>query len=66
MEALLTRPVVIGLAIAGALFSVAASVLHKKGLVTEARANRLNTVGYTFMGASMLLFVIIGLRGGAQ
>jgi hypothetical protein len=66
VEVLLTRPVVIGLAVAGALFALAASFLQKKGLVTEARANRLNLAGYVFMGASMLLFVIIGLRGGPQ
>jgi hypothetical protein len=66
MEVLLTRPAVIGLAVVGALFALAASVLQKKGLVSEARANRLNTLGYAFMGASMLLFVIVGLRGGAQ
>jgi len=63
METLLARPVVIGLAIAGALFAVAASVLQKKGMVTAALANRLNTIGYVLMGASMLLFVIIGVRG---
>jgi predicted membrane channel-forming protein YqfA (hemolysin III family) len=64
MEVFLTRPMVIGLAIAGALFSLAASVLQKRGVVTEARANRLNTVGYALMGVSMLLFVVVGLRGG--
>jgi hypothetical protein len=64
MELLLARPVVIGLAIAGGLFSLAASVLQKRGAVTEARAKRLNTVGYALMGLSMLLFVIVGLRGG--
>ena len=66
MEFLLTRPVVIGLAVAGALFALAASALQKKGMVTEARANQLNITGYVCMGASMLLFVIIGLRGGTQ
>jgi hypothetical protein len=64
MEFLLTRPAVIGLAVAGALCALAASFLQKKGLVTEAHASRLNAAGYVFMGASMLLFVIIGLRGG--
>jgi hypothetical protein len=65
MEVLLTRPVVIGLAIAGALFSVAASALQRKGLVTEARANHLNLAGYVLMGISMALFIWVGLRGGA-
>ena len=65
MEVLLTRPVVVGIAIAGALVSLAASALQKRGVVTEARANRLNNVGYVLMGVSMLLFVVAGLRGGA-
>ena len=64
MDFLLTRPAVIGLAVAGALLALAASLHQKKGWVTEARAHRLNAAGYVFMGASMLLFVIIGLRGG--
>ena len=65
MEILLTRPVVIGLAIAGGLCSLAASVLQKKGMVSETRANHLNNAGYVLMGVSMLLFAIVGLRGGA-
>ncbi len=65
MEFLLNRPVVVGIAITGALFSLAASALQKKGLVTDACANRLNNLGYVLMGVSMLLFVVAGLRGGA-
>ena len=65
MEILLSRPVVIGLAIAGALCALAASVLQKRGVVTEARASHLNNAGYVLMGVSMLLFVVVGLRGGA-
>jgi hypothetical protein len=65
MEILLTRPVVIGLAVAGALCSLAASMLQKKGVVSAARANHLNNAGYVLMGLSMLLFVVVGLRGGA-
>jgi hypothetical protein len=65
MEILLTRPVVIGIAIIGALVSVTASALQKKGVVTAARANQLNYAAYALMGVSMLLFVVIGLRGGA-
>ncbi len=65
MEILLTRPVVIGLAIAGGLCSLAASVLQKQGMVTARRADHLNNAGYVLMGVSMLLFAIVGLRGGA-
>ncbi len=65
MELLLTRPVVIGLAIAGALFALAASTLQVKGKISAERARQLNLTGYVLMGSSMALFVWIGLRGGA-
>jgi hypothetical protein len=57
MEALLAKPVIVALAILGAALSVGASMLknHQKWL---------NLAGYSVMGASMLLFVIAGLRGG--
>lgn len=63
MELLLARPVVIGLAIAGALFAVAASMLQVKGKITAERARRLNLTGYVLMGLSMALFIWVGLRG---
>ena len=63
MEVLLSRPVVVVLALLGAGCSVAASVLQKRGVVAERGAHRLNLVGYACMGASMLLFVLAGLRG---
>ena len=65
MELVLTRPVVIGLAIAGALCSLAASALQTSGRISAARAHQLNLAGYVLMGASMALFVWVGLRGGA-
>jgi hypothetical protein len=64
VEVLLSQPAVIGLAIAGALLSLAASVLQRKGLLGAARASQLNYAGYAFMGLSMFLFITIGLRGG--
>jgi hypothetical protein len=64
VEVLLSRPAVISLAIAGALLSVAAPILQRKGLLSEARAAQLNYAGYAVMGLSMLLFITIGLRGG--
>ena len=64
MEIVLTRPVIIGLAIAGALFALAASVLQTKGKVSAVRARQLNLTGYVLMGLSMALFIIVGLRGG--
>jgi hypothetical protein len=65
MEVVLTRPVVIGLAIAGAACSVAASALQASGRISAERAHQLNMTGYVLMGISMALFVWVGLRGGA-
>ena len=62
-DALFTRPVGIALALTGAALSVLAIVLRKR----EGRAQlarRIDNAGYVFMGFSMLLFVIAGLRGG--
>ncbi|HWP88667.1 MAG TPA: hypothetical protein VNM70_12345 [Burkholderiales bacterium] len=62
MEWLLTREVVVGLAVLGALPSVAASVLAARGGISPARARQLNLVGYSLMGISMLLFITVGFR----
>ncbi len=63
MEVLLTRPVVVALALLGAGFSLAASVLHARGLVTAEGARRLNRLGYVCMGVSIALFIVAGVRG---
>jgi predicted membrane channel-forming protein YqfA (hemolysin III family) len=65
MEIVLTRPVIVGLAIAGALFALAASALEVRGKVSAERARQLNLTGYVLMGLSMALFIFVGLRGGA-
>lgn len=61
MEVLLTRPVVIALAVLGAALATAASMLQTRGVVSERSAQVLNYAGYGFMGASMVLFVLAGL-----
>lgn len=63
MELLLSRPLVVGLAVIGALLSAGASFLQKRGHVGEKAGRALNWVGYGAMGVSMLLFVLAGLRG---
>ena len=65
MEALIDRRVVIGLAIAGAVLSAAASRLRVRGRLGERGARNLNCAGYAFMLASMALFIAAGLRGPA-
>jgi len=65
MELLLTRPVIIGLAIAGALVALAASMLQTRGTIDAERARQVNLAGYVLMGLSMALFIAVGLRGGA-
>lgn len=62
-EALLSRPAVVGLAVLGAVLVLAASTLSASGRIDPLQARRLNAAGYAAMGASMLLFVIAGLRG---
>ena len=61
MELLLTKPVVVSLAILGAILSSSASYLQTRGRVSEKTGKALNWAGYGVMGASMLLFVLAGL-----
>ena len=61
MELLLTKPVVVALAIFGALLSTAASFFQVRGYIGEKTGKALNWAGYGVMGASMLLFVLAGL-----
>ena len=61
MELLLTKPVVVTLAVIGAVLATAASVLQKRGVIGERGAQVLNYIGYGVMGVSMLLFVLAGL-----
>jgi hypothetical protein len=61
MELLLTKPVVVTLAILGAVLSSSASFLQMRGYVSEKAGKALNWAGYGVMGASMLLFVLAGL-----
>jgi hypothetical protein len=62
MEVLLTKGVVIALAILGAILSSAASFLQTRGSVGEKTARAINYAGYGCMGISMVLFVIVGFR----
>ena len=52
----------IGLALTGAALSVAAMALRKRQGAAPWAA-RFDAVSYVFMGVSMLLFIIAGLRG---
>jgi hypothetical protein len=61
MELLLAKPVVVTLALLGALLSSAASFLQVRGYVSIRVAKGMNWAGYGAMGASMLLFVLAGL-----
>jgi hypothetical protein len=61
LEPLLSRPVVVALAVLGALLATAASFLQTRGYVAEKTGRALNWAAYAVMGASMLLFVLTGL-----
>jgi hypothetical protein len=63
MDWLLTREAVIALAVLGAVFSTASSVLQVRGSISAFRARQLNVAGYALMGVSMLLFIVVGYRG---
>lgn len=63
MEFLLTKPVVVSLAVLGALLSSVASFLQTRGYLNEKTGKAMNYAGYGVMGASMLLFVLAGLWG---
>jgi len=61
MEFLLTKPVVVTLAVLGAVLSSLASFLLTRGRISEKTSRALNYAGYSVMGTSMLLFVLAGL-----
>ena len=53
----------VALAVLGALLCTGASFLQMRGYVSEKAGKALNWAGYGVMGASILLFVLAGLRG---
>jgi hypothetical protein len=61
IEVLLTKPVVVALAVLGAALCSLASFLQTRHRISEKTASALNWTGYAVMGASMLLFVLAGL-----
>ena len=61
MEILLTKPVVVALAILGAALSSLASFLQTRRRISERVGRLLNYAGYGCMGVSMLLFALAGL-----
>lgn len=63
MEVVFSKPVVVALAVAGALLCSGASFQQLRGYVGEKAGKAMNWAGYGVMGASMLLFVLAGLRG---
>jgi hypothetical protein len=62
MDLLLSRPLVIALAILGAVASTLATVLQASNKIDATRAKQLNRAGYVAMGLSMLLFIMTGFR----
>ena len=62
MDWILTREAVVTLAVLGAIPSVAASMLQRRGSISVLRAKQLNVIGYALMTVSMALFIVIGFR----
>ena len=52
-------------AVVGAVLSTAASFLQVRKVLSARSAKLVNYAGYGAMGASMLVFVVAGLRGPA-
>jgi hypothetical protein len=61
---LIARETVIALAVLGAIASLSASILASRGAIDELWATRLNRLGYVFMAASMIGFIVAGFRAG--
>ena len=62
MEWILTKPVVIVFALLGGALSLIAMLIRKRQSNLQTAA-KLDSAAYALMGVSMLLFIIIGLRG---
>lgn len=60
---LLSREVVIGLAVLGGLLALAASLLHTH--LGERRAMFVSRAGYVLTAASIVIFIVIGFRGAS-
>ena len=63
MSWLLAREVIVALALLGGAASMLAIALQKRGARSPLSIRRLNLASYVFMGLSVLLFIISGLRG---
>jgi len=61
MAWVLSREVVVGLAIAGGVASLAALGLRSRARIDAAWIARIDRLAYVLMGASIVLFVIRGL-----
>jgi predicted membrane channel-forming protein YqfA (hemolysin III family) len=59
MDWILSREVMITMALLGAAASVLATLQRTR---SAGLARTLNSAGYVLMGASMLVFIVIGLR----
>ncbi len=64
LDWLASRAVVITLAVIGGAISMIASSLHSRGRIGDEPARFLNHLGYGFMWASIVLFIVAGFRAG--
>ena len=63
MNWLLSRPVIIAIAVVGGVAALAAMALQARGSVSRRRLDKLNRFSYVCMGLSITLFVVSGLLG---
>ena len=57
---LLNRSTIIALAVIGGVISLAASLCRSRGILSEQQIVWLYKGAYAFMGASMILFIVVG------
>ena len=65
LDSLLTRELMIGLALIGGVCSLVQMLLQRKGVGSPMLLKRFNQAAYGFMAASMVVLVVAGFRAPA-
>ena len=60
MSWILSKPVIVGIAVLGGLASVVGMILQARAVVGPVWLERLNRLAYALMGISVALFVVSG------
>ncbi len=63
MNVLLSREAMIAFALVGGGVSLVAILLQRRGTINGTRLKQLNGLAYALMAISMVIFIIVGIRG---